>query len=214
MNYTYNEPELKIIKQLLSKPPNAIWYNFVDYTFDYGGFYFKLECVSEKADSQNESDEAIIAELTKVNKEYKPTEHSVKVCENKPINEIHIVRGFLYFTPSRNYFVIEKIVKLVRTKLKQFFTQKRDVLGSLLASASSGYEEIVCHPNSRDVKKVNSKYTNLIDYGLLLEIEGKYLRAYITNNGYGFNTWGDKYFFELKDLKKDISTYEFIKVEE
>ena len=53
----------------------------------------------------------------------------------------------------------------------------------------------------------------MLDVGLLIEIENKYLRAFLQSNGFGFHIWQDKYLYETEELKEDTELYEFIKIE-
>jgi hypothetical protein len=162
--YIYKENEIELIRHLRNNTPKKIWYNFMFYVFDYGNYHLTLECVDKQAKSQNKSDEAIVAELTRKNERYIHDEHSKLICENKPIDNIYIVRTFLYFSDFRNFSKPEKIANRIN--------------------------------------------------GLLLEIENKYLKAFLQSNGFGFHIWKDKYFYETDALKKDNELYEFIKIEE
>ena len=178
-DYTYKGREIELVQHLLNNPPKNIWWNFVWYAFDYGNYYLKLECVPEVADTQNKLDEAIIATLTKENNGFEPSEHTILVCQDKTIDKAFIVRTFLYFTTYREYSALEKFAKRAAVKIKSFLTGKDDSVGDLLSQAIGGCEEIICHPKSEQAKKVNPNYANIIDVGLLLEINGKYLRAYL-----------------------------------
>jgi hypothetical protein len=210
-DYTYGNEEIQLIQKLIYTPPNKIWWDFVQYIFDYNNYYIKLECISKRADTQNKSDEAIIANITIVNEEFKPSENTVLVCQNQIIDNAYIVKTFLYFTTYRKYSVFEKITKRTAYKIKNFFTGNNPI-ESILSETIGGCEEIICHPKSDEVKNINPKYANILDVGLLLEIEGKCLKAFIQNNTFGFHIWDEKYFFKPEDLKEDAELYEFIKI--
>jgi hypothetical protein len=185
----------------------------VFYVFDYGNYHLILECADKEAKSQNKYDEALIAELSRKNEKYIPNEHSKIVCENKPIDNIYIVRTFLYFSTFRNYTKAEKIANRVGHKIKSIAKGKTDPLDEIISKTTGIGAEYVCHPKSKEVESVDLEYSNLLDVGLLIEIDNKYLRAFLQSNGFGFHIWKDKYFYETDELKEDVEQYEFIKIE-
>ncbi len=211
-DYTYNEEELEFAKHIHSIPPKKIWWDFMTCIFDYGDFYFQVQCVSEIADTQNKSDEAITGKFTKHHNPFVPEKYNMLLCENKRIDELYIVRVFLYFTNSETYSKTKIIFNKARTKAKELLTGKSDTFGNLVSGASSGHKEITCHPKSEQAKKVDEKYSNLIDAGLLLQIDGKWLKAFVERNGFGFHIWNEKYFFELDEINEIASQYELIKI--
>ncbi len=212
MNYIYNDGEIEFAKYIKTNPPNKIWWDSVSYVFDYGDKYFEIVSVSENADSQNEYDEAIIGQFRKHLKAYVHGKHAEIVCEKKAIENLYIVRTFLYFTTFREYTNTEKFLKIAKQKIKSMLTLKKDIFGDMVSQAVGGCEEIICHPKSKEVDKVNSKYSNLIDCGLLLQIDGKYLKAFVEGNGFGFHIGNDEYFTEMQELENIAGQYEFIKI--
>jgi hypothetical protein len=212
--YIYKENEIELIRHLRNNTPKKIWYNFMFYVFDYGNYHLTLECVDKQAKSQNKSDEAIVAELTRKNERYIHDEHSKLICENKPIDNIYIVRTFLYFSDFRNFSKPEKIANRIKYKVKSFINGKREPIDIIKSGITGMGTEYICHPKSKEAKKINLNFANLLDVGLLLEIENKYLKAFLQSNGFGFHIWKDKYFYETDALKKDNELYEFIKIEE
>lgn len=196
----------------MSNSPLKIWWDFVSYTFDYGDFYFKLVSEPKSASTQNESDEAIIGQLTKHVNPFRLNDNSELVCENKTVEEVYIVRAFLYFSIFRSYSKMERFLNLTRHKVKSMLSTKNDPVEALTAKATGGGMEYICHPQSDQAKKVDPKYSNVIDCGLLLKIDGEYLPAFITSNAYGFHLWDNKYFHRFKDIEEVAGQYEFIKV--
>jgi len=211
-DYTYTEQELEFVRHIKSAAPTKIWWDFTTYVFDYGDFYYQLECVSEIADSQNQSDEAIIGQFTKHNEAFTPGQHAKLVCENRTIQELYIVRVVLYFTTFETYSTTKVLLNKAKTKAKELLTGKPDPFGVLLAGSVGGCQEITCHPKSEQASKVDPKYSNLIEVGLLLQIDGKFIKAFVESNGYGFPVWEDKFFFDIEELKETALQYEFIKV--
>ena len=175
--YTYNENEIELVRHLLNYTPKKIWWDFVRYYFDYGEYYIKLNCVDKIADSQNKIDEAIIGEITREENAFKPDKDAKLVCENKKIDNAHIVRTFLYFSTFRDYSAPEKLTNRIKHKLKTLLTGKKDPAGDLISRTTGIGEELICHPKSDEAKKVNPAFANLLDIGLLLEIEGKFFKS-------------------------------------
>ena len=212
MNYTYNDNEIEFAKYIKSKPPNKIWWNFTSYVFDYGNEYFEIESIPKKADSQNEFDESIIGQFTKHSKSFVPGKNAKLICGKKVIENLYIVRTFLYFTTYREYSKSEKFFRIAKHKINSILTFKKDIFGDMVSQGVGYCEEIICHPKSEEVNKINSKYSNLIDCGLLLQIEGKCLNAFVEGNGFGFHIENDNYFHEMEELNQIAGKYEFIKV--
>ena len=171
-----------------------------------------LECVDKQAKSQNKCDGVVIAELTRKNKEYFPNEHSKLVCENKSIDNIYIARTFLHFSDFRDFTKLEIKANRIGHKIKTLIKGKSDPFDEIISKTTGTGSEYICHPKSQEAKNVNLNFANLLDVGLLIEIKNKYLRAFLDDNGFGFNIWNEKFFFEINDIKDDMKLYEFIKV--
>lgn len=212
MDYTYTQNEISFARYIKTNAPKKIWYDFATYVFDYEAFYFQIECVSEIADTQNKSDEAIIGQFTKHLEIYVPGQYTKLVCEDRKIEELYIARVFLYFTTFKEYSKLEQIYSQIQHKTKTLITGKKDALGDILSKTIGGCEEITCHPKSEEAKSVDTKYSNLIDCGLLIQIDGKCLKAFVQSNGYGFPISDDNYFDDIEGLKDIAGQYEFIKV--
>lgn len=211
--YIYREQEIELIHHLLNNVPNKIWYNFVFYVFDYGSYHLILKCIDKEAKSQNKYDEALIAELSREDKEFVPTGDLTLICENKAIDKIYIVRTFLYFSTYRNFNKSEIFFKRIEHKIKSIIKGGKDPIGEIISKTTGVGAEYICHPKSDVVNNINLDYANLLDVGLLVEIENKYLRCFLQSNGFGFHIWKEKYFYDVDDLKEDSELYEFIKIE-
>ena len=99
-----------------------------------------------------------------------------------------------------------------KTKGKITLDWQKDPIGNLISQAKGGCEEVTCHPKSEEAQRIDPKYSNLIDCGLLLQIDGKCLKAFIENNGFGFHKQNDEFFFRIDDLKDIAGQYELIKI--
>ncbi|MEM7657836.1 MAG: hypothetical protein AAF399_17050, partial [Bacteroidota bacterium] len=98
-------------------------------------------------------------------------------------------------------------------KLTTALTGKKDPFGDLASASVGSHEEIICHPASEQVDQVHPDHANLLDVGLLLEVDGQFLKAYVEHNGYGFHVWDNKYFFDPDDLAGDAQLYEYLKID-
>ncbi|SDY05674.1 hypothetical protein SAMN05444411_1169 [Lutibacter oricola] len=211
--YLFDEQEKEFIQHLLNNKPKKIWYDYICYTFDYGDYYLTLSCIDKKANSQNDSDEALIAKLTRENIEFVPYENSKLVCKKKRIDRISIVRTFLYFSNFRVFSRTHRLINKLIFYLKTIIKRRKDPIDEIISDTIGVGTEYICNPNSDDVKLIDSNYCNLLDVGLLIEIDGKYLRAFLQDNGYGFHIFDDKFFYEKDDLVEDKKLYDFIKVD-
>ncbi len=194
-------------------PPEKIWLDFITtYVFDYGDFYFQIESISVSADTQNKFDEAIVGKFTKHQEPFIPGEHSKLICKDKKIEELHIVRVLLYFSNFIDYSKIRRLYNRAKQMLKSIISGKKNPWTDLQSKASGAWAEITCHPNSDIAKNAELKYSNLVDCGLLVQIDGKYLKAYVERNGFGFHIWDEKYFFDIDELIATDDQFELIKV--
>ena len=112
-----------------------------------------------------------------------PGPNAKLVCENRKVEELYIVRVFLYFTTFREFSKVEKLFNRAKQKVKSLVTGKTDPMADILSQTIGGCEEITCHPKSDEAKKIDPRYSNLIDCGLLLQIDRKCLKAFVQNNG-------------------------------
>jgi len=210
-DYTYKDQEIKNIRHLINNIPHKIWWNYVSYIFDYTDYYIVLGCDSKAADTQNKTDEAITSAITYINERFVKTEHEELVCENRAIEEAYISRSCLYFTSYKEFSKLKKANQILKVKLIELFTGKVDPLKKVLSTTIGGNMEISCRPGSDEAKKVDKRYINIIDKGLLLKMGDAYLPAYLNMNGYGFPIRNNKYFYEPEELKKDFTVADFIK---
>jgi len=212
MEYTYKDKEIGFARHIKDNPPHKIWWDFISYFFDYGEFYYQIECTSEIADTQNEADEAIVGKFTRHPEPYFPDQNAKLVCQGKKIEAVYIARAFLHFTTNREYSRLERFFNRSIQQVKNIVTGKKDPIGDIVSQTLGGYEEITCHPKSEEAKNANPVYSNLIDCGLLIQIDGKFLKAFAEGNGFGFHIWNDKYFHDYEELKDTFEEYEFIEV--
>jgi hypothetical protein len=212
MVHKFSDREVEFAQYIKENPPKKIWYGYIDYVFDYGSFYFKIECTLEDVDSPHVYSEAVIGKLTKHKEAFVPEEHTKLVCQDKKIEKIFISRAVLHFSIYDEFSKTKQFLNKARQKLKTFLTRKKDPLGDMFAKSAGMYNTFVNHPQSTEAKNTDPKYSNLIDCGLLIRVEGKFLKAFVEENGYGFQIWDDKYFFDKFELKEIYQQYELIEI--
>jgi len=208
--YIYREDEYILINHLINNRPDKIWYNLISYIFDYGSYYLSLDCDILAAYSQNDYDEAIIVGLSRSDVKFKPTKNSAIICENQDISNIYVARTFLYFSTFHNYSKAEKLKNQIAHKINNIIGKKDKVLNNIFSTTTGIGGEFICHPKSEIVKKTT--YGNILDVGLLIETNGKYLKAFVEGNSFGFDIWDEKYFFEQEELKDQKKIFDFIQV--
>ncbi len=203
--FLYDEKTLELFKRLKSQPPKRILFDeFYHVGFDYGESYILATSKDFLAASQNKDDEAITIEFKEVNLPYKIHETEHVIFEKPLISRLFILRTLLYFTNHVTYINREEALDRMSLEEK---TDK--VLSKILSESTGGHEEIVCNPQSEEAAKVDPDFANLIDAGILLEINGKCLGCFSNCNS--FAAGGQMWSYE--EISKDIVPYyEFIEV--
>ena len=203
--FLYNDKTLELFRRLKNQPPKRILSDeFYHVGFDYGETHILATPKDFLADSQNGDDEAITIEFVEFNSPYKIHESERVIFDNSIISRIFILRTLLYFTDHINYKNKEEAIAKMSPE------EKADkVLYKILSETTGGHEEVICKPQSEDAKKLNSDFANLVDAGIMLEIDGKCLSCFSNHNG--FSAGGQIWTYE--EISKDIVPYyEFIEV--
>jgi len=210
LKYTFNDIEKDIIQRLKNSEPKRIWTEFVKVIFEFDKYYIELECVPEIASSQNKGDEAMRVKILEIDNKYNPTQNAKVIVENKQIKDIKSVRTFLYFTDSiTEPAKVKKNDSKWNKMLSKIAGIRKSEIEKLLEGTTSSYhDEILCKPNSEESKKAKGEFSNLIDVGIILEIEDKFLPAFVQGNGYGFSHLERKPLLTAKDLKSELKQYE------
>ncbi len=96
----------------------------------------------------------------------------------------------------------------VKARLKKFLTGEDDIVSEILSMSSTGHNEIVSNPKS--IENNMPEFSNLIDFGLLIEIDNQYFQPIIKDNGYGFTDIGRKPFLSKEETILKLKNYELI----
>ncbi len=210
--YIYGKKDIKLIKFLIDNTPKKIWHTYSYCVFDYDKFHILLECVFIKPKSQNKFDEAFISEISYKKNKFIPPKDMDLVCENKKIDEAYIVRTVLCFSDYISYKRTERIKNKIIYKFKKIL--KRTNVTDMIKGRTLGVsEEYMCHPDSDELEDFNLKYANLLDVGLLLKINNKYLGAFLPANTYGFCINKGNYFRTIKEFTEEFGEFKYIKID-
>ena len=83
------------------------------------------------------------------------------------------------------------------------------IIADIMRKTTSGYEEVVCHPKSTEAERVNQEFANLVEAGIMLEIDRQLLMCFALCNG--FCIVGDT--MPLDKIKEEVAPfYESIEI--
>jgi hypothetical protein len=200
----YGENIIALFELLKRQTPERIFSDeHMQVVFDYGDFHITALPESLDAASQNEYDEMIYAKFERVDSTYQPNEHDKLLFQNKAISRLWILRTLLYFTDHVLYNSEAEALGDFEIK-----SETDNAIADLLRQTSGGHEEVVCHPKSDIAKSVNKEFANLVDAGVMFEIDGKLLMCFSWDNGY----WVVGKVMSLEELKEVVSCYEFVEI--
>lgn len=197
--FSYKEEALTLFKLLKSHTPNRIFSDQIcRVVFDYRDFHIVASLDIFKAASQNKWDEVILTEFKRIDSAFQSNQQDLLIFQNKAINRLWILRTILYFTDAVPFDSEAKALE-----------EPNPILADLIRQSPSTHEEIVCHPKSPEVQTINQEFVNLVEAGIILEIDSQLLVCFATYNGFSIvgETMSDD------EIKKEIaSDYEFIEI--
>jgi hypothetical protein len=209
--YLFSNKDFEIIKLLKSKTPKKIWYNVIQYIIDYGDSYIQLEVKSTTDPSEYEITHTYESTVgfSIINDTFIPSELSIQLCENDKITDIYIVRTLIYHSVYRKPDKKEKNkIFSILTSIRPNNEDKFDTLINQIEGITNDY---VVNPNSVIPSNVNPESANIVDVGLLICLDDKYIKAYIQNNDEDFMNYDDQYLFDFIDFTEIKQKYELIK---
>ena len=119
--------------------------------------------------------------------------------QNKAIDRLWILQTMLYFT---DYIPFDSEAEAIGDKTNP-------ILVDLMKECPGRYEEVVCHPESEEAKGMNQEFANLVEAGIMLEIDRQLLMCFAWCNG--FSIVGD--IMSLDKIEKEIAPfYKFIEI--
>jgi hypothetical protein len=211
--YFYSQNDLELLRFLKSTIPNKIWWNYIQYIFDYRDFYIKIEADSlpELPDNNEKYARVTIASLKKVDEKYDPSEVALLLCENQKILEVYIVRTQVFFSE------LKKPKKAETSAIKGFLNSlsghKTSKFDQFINNIEGIYSDTNIHPTSALPANTSPRLVSLIDVGILIKINNVYIKSFIQNNSDDFMEFDSKYLYDNFDFEKMSKLYEFIKLE-
>ncbi|MDQ3713835.1 MAG: hypothetical protein M3388_16670 [Acidobacteriota bacterium] len=202
--FLYDEKTLELFRYLKSHTPKRIFFDeFYKTIFDYGKNHILAMADEFEAVSQNNNDLVRKFEFTGVDIACVPDKNEHPMFSDAPINRLWILRTLLYFTDHEIYENAEQATAGLPNE-----TETDKAIWQITSNATGGHEEVVCHPKSEEVAEVNKDFANLVDVGVVLELDGKFLGCFSYFNS--FTATGE--IASLKELEEIAECYEFIEV--
>ena len=197
--FLYEKDTIELLELLKCNTPECIFSDRIcRVVFAYRDFHIVASLNIFKAASPNKWDEVILTEFKRINSVFQSGQQDLLIFQNKAINRLWILRTLLYFTDNAPL-----------DSRDQALEEPNPILADMIRQSPSGYEEVVCHPKSREVKTLNQEFINLVEAGVVLEIDRQLLMCFATYNG--FNIVGDT--MSGDEVSQEIATtYEFIKI--
>ena len=196
----YNKKHNALFKFLKHHQPERIFSDrHYQIIFDYKDFHIIAIPEVFIAASQNKYDEIISAEFKSVDSVFQPSTHEELIFQNKAIDRLWILRIMLYFT---DYIPFDSEAEAIAE-------ETNPILADLMKKSPGRYEEVVCHPKSEEAKGVNQEFANLVDAGIMLEIDRQLLMCLALCNG--FCIVGD--IMCVDEIKQEVAPfYEFVEI--
>ena len=201
----YGENTIELFHYFKQCTPKRIFSDeFYCVVFDYSDFHITVMPEDFVAASQNDSDEMINAKFERVDSVFQPNENDKLLFQGKAICRLWILRTLLYFTDHVLFHSEEEALGDFEIKSE---TDKS--IADIMRKTTGGHDEVVCHPRSAEAKSVNKEFANLVDAGLMLEIDDKLLMCFSWNNS--FSIVGRT--MSLDELKEEVAPfYEFVEL--
>ena len=185
----FDSSDLILIKYLKSETPKRIWWNPIQYIFDYENYFIKLEiCCCNKNQIACSNDGNIMSvKFEKINKKYLNLGGSKILCENKNISNVYIVRTLIYFHDYRSESYLENI-------------------------NYNYFGDFQINPKEKLETDVNPESSYLVDVGILINYEENYIDAFVKGNNDDFEKIEENY--ELKNIEFENlpKEYEYLTV--
>jgi hypothetical protein len=188
--YLFDTDDFVLISYLKSKTPKKIWWSPIQYIFEYEDFYIGSEiyCCEKSPVLDNNYGYVMSVKFEKVSGKYTNINGCIVLTENRKISNIYIIRTLIYCHDYRNLKYAENI--------------KYNFLGNFLS-----------HPNEKLEEDIEFEKTNLVDVGLLINIEDDFIDAFVKDNNDDFYKFQEDYLLENFDFKHLPKEYEYIKFE-
>ena len=198
--HSYRENIVALFEFIKHNTPKRIFSDrHCQVIFDYEDFHVVAVPDVFVAASQNEFDEIISAEFKQIDSAFQPSQYDKLMFQNKAIDRLWILRTMLYFT---DYVPFNNEAEAVDG-------ETNSILANLMKKSPGRYEEVVCHPKSKEAESVNKEFANFVEAGIMLEIDRQLLMCFASCNG--FCIVGKT--MPLDEIEKEVAPfYEFIEI--
>ncbi|MEM8830143.1 MAG: hypothetical protein AAGE96_12410 [Cyanobacteria bacterium P01_G01_bin.19] len=201
----YEKSTITLFEFLKRQTPKNIYSDgYLNVIFGYRTFHINALPEYFDAASQNKNDEIIRVRFEYIDSTFEPKEHHQLLFQGKTISRLWILRTLLYFTDHVFYNSEAEALGdfQVKTKIDR-------VIADIMRKSAGGHDEIVCHPKSIEAESADKKFSNLVDTGIMLEIDSKLLMCFSRDNG--SCVVGNV--MSLEKIKEEIvPLYEFIEI--
>jgi hypothetical protein len=182
--HLFSNEELSHLKFIRENSPKRIWFEFIQYVFEYENFHFILEIETAQKimfEEQIVPQYAMKSVIKFLDEKFVSQEGSQLITENEIIADIEIIRTKLYFTDFK--------------KISQNFY-------------SSESNQI--NPDKDLPENINIKKIVVVDVGICLTLQnGKVFNFFINENDDDFNT--NEFNNQKGDFRKELEAkYKFI----
>lgn len=209
--FIYDDDQIELIRALKNRQFSHIYHDDAyQFTFDFSTEHITAWPGENSAATQNQYDEAITVSFKLNSEPYHPSQHDRCLFSNSVIDKIWIARTVLYFTAFKPLHP-EQEKSLVSSQEWSGSTDLDRTIRNLIQASSGSYEEIVVHPDSDYVcSSISDEYMNLVDAGILVQVESSYLSCFSRNNGFIIRTTIQSQ--KEMSADEDILNYDFIEV--
>lgn len=201
----YEKSTITLFDFLKHQTPKSIYSDgYSNVIFGYRTFHISALPEDFDAASQNKYDEIIRVKFEYINSAFQPKEYHQLLFQGKTISRLWILRTLLYFTDHVLFNSEAEALGnfQVKTKIDR-------VIANMMRKSTGGHSEFVCHPKGREAESVDKKFSNLLDAGIMLEIDSKLLMCFSWDNR--FCVVGNV--MSPEKIKEEIvPSYEFIEI--
>ncbi len=211
-NYLFADEDFETIRLLKSKTPKKIWFNVIQYVFEYDDSCIKL-CIKATRDpalNRISNTYETTIEFSVENRSFSPNELSILLCENEKLEELYLVRALVYHSIPHEPNQKEKTT--LKSILHSINPKNKKKLNSMVNNIGAVTYDYVVHPNATIPKNIKSEHINLVDLGLLICLKDRHIRAFPEDNNDDFCNYNDKYIFNGVDFSELNRQYEFTRV--
>ena len=197
--FLYTAETLELFRTMIRQKPKEVICDNVEAAFIFDTYHILAQLISLEADSQNKSDESITLVFSRRNSAYVSNGSVTSLVKNKSIEKIWIMRTLLYFTDFKAFETKGEAV----AGLDKPASRLQESIYELLMTSTGGYDEIIAHPNSSEAEVVNKDFANLVDKGILLQVDGKFIGCFAPKNWFRI----ESEFFTEEALKEKVMPY-------